>query len=122
MKLNRLTDYAVILLTRLSQSPKLSATAIAAETGVPLPTVAKVLKALNGAGLIESQRGVTGGYSLARAPVEISVADIILAIEGPIALTACVDGSEDDCAAQSFCAMAGNWDAVNIAVREAPIG
>lgn len=131
MRLNRLTDYAVILLTRLSFTPKegeaatadgfiLKTTAqLAADTAVPAPTTSKTLKLLATAGLVTAQRGAAGGYALARAAAEISVADIILAIEGPIALTACVDGSDDSCAAESFCSMSGNWDEVNRSVLAA---
>lgn len=125
MKLNRLTDYAVLVLWRLSQAPgngeakdkkgarMLAAPALADETVVPLPTVSKVLKLLSRAGLLASSRGVNGGYSLACAPEEISVADIIGAIEGPLSLTACVDDGESVCEHTAICGMSGNWDRVN---------
>jgi FeS assembly SUF system regulator len=125
MKLNRLTDYAVLVLWRLNQAPgkdegkdkkgarMMAAPALADETVVPLPTVSKVLKLLSRAGLLASSRGVNGGYSLARAPEDISVADIIGAIEGPLSLTACVDDGETVCEHTSICGMSGNWDRVN---------
>lgn len=125
MKLNRLTDYAVLVLWRLSQAPKsgeatdkngarmLAAPALADETIVPLPTVSKVLKLLSRAGILLSSRGVNGGYSLSRAPEDISVADIIGAIEGPLSLTACVDDGETVCEHTAICGMSGNWDRVN---------
>lgn len=125
MKLNRLTDYAVLVLWRLSQAPSqeeakdkkgarmMAAPTLADETVVPLPTVSKVLKLLSRAGLLSSSRGVNGGYSLARPPEDISVADIIGAIEGPLSLTACVDDGETVCEHTSICGMSGNWDRVN---------
>ncbi len=91
----------------------MAAPTLADETVVPLPTVSKVLKQLSRAGLLASSRGVNGGYSLARAPEEISVADIIGAIEGPLSLTACVDDGETICEHTSICGMSGNWDRVN---------
>ncbi len=117
-RLNRLTDYGVVVLTQMSRSPDDLRTApqIARETGVPLPTVAKLLSALAHGHLIESHRGAAGGYTLNRPAEEISVAEIIQALEGPIALTACVEGSADDCDVASLCPMRGNWDRVNKAI------
>ena len=117
-RLNRLTDYGVVVLTQMSRNPKDLRTApqIAQETGVPLPTVAKLLNALAHRQLIESHRGAAGGYTLNRTAEEITVAEIIQALEGPIALTACVEGSEDDCDVASLCPMRGNWDKVNKAI------
>jgi Rrf2 family protein len=91
-------------------------------TGVPEPTVAKVLKALAGAGLVNSQRGARGGYRLARPVREVSVADVITAIDGPIALTACVDGGNGSCDVESMCAVKGRWDLVNDAIHAALTG
>ncbi len=120
-KLNRLTDYAVVMMSQMTRSPDGLCTApnIAQETGVPLPTVAKLLNALAHAELITSHRGAAGGYSLDRPAEAISVAEIIQALEGPIALTACVDGAVGGCDVQSFCPMRGNWDKVNKAIHGA---
>jgi FeS assembly SUF system regulator len=117
-RLNRLTDYGVVVLSQMSRSPKDLRTApqISQETGVPLPTVAKLLNALAHEHLIESHRGAAGGYTLNRPAAEISVAEIIQALEGPIALTACVEGSDYDCEVASICPMRGNWDRVNKAI------
>ncbi len=117
-RLNRLTDYGVVVLTQMSRNPAELHTApqISQETGVPLPTVAKLLNALAHEDLIESHRGATGGYTLNRPAEEITVAEIIQALEGPIALTACVEGSPDDCGVASLCPMRGNWDRVNKAI------
>jgi len=96
-----------------------SAASIAGRTRISEPTVAKVLKMLSRAELVLSVRGAAGGYRLAREAVRISVVDIIEAVEGPIALTACVDGAEPDCALGACCGVRGRWDAVNLALRSA---
>ena len=120
-RLNRLTDYAVVVMTQMAQRDKAVSTApqIAQDTGVPLPTVSKLLNALAHSDLITSHRGATGGYSLSRAPEAVTVAEIIEALEGPIALTACVDGSDAQCDVASLCPMCGNWEQVNRAIRKA---
>ena len=86
---------------------------------MPLPTVAKLLNALARNGLVASHRGANGGYALGRKASEISVADIVQALEGPIALTACAEGSGDLCEVETLCPMAGNWNRVNQAIRSA---
>jgi FeS assembly SUF system regulator len=117
-RLSKLTDYAVIVLVRLSRGEMVQTSpGIACATGVPEPTVAKVLKALAGHGLVTSQRGARGGYLLARPLAAIPVGDVIEAIDGPIALTACVDGG--GCDSHSLCPMHGRWDPVNEAIRAA---
>lgn len=123
-RLNRLTDYAVVVMAQMAQGGEALRTAqdISRDTGVPLPTVAKILNALARGSLINSQRGAAGGYALERAPEAISVAEIIQAIEGPIALTACVDGTKGQCEVESLCPMRGNWDKVNRAIRGALSG
>jgi FeS assembly SUF system regulator len=125
LRLSKLTDYAVVVLVRLADGAPAGSVAvqtspgISAATGVPEPTVAKVLKALAAADLVASQRGAHGGYRL-RKPLEaIAVADVIAAIDGPIALTACVDGGQGGCEVQSVCAVRGRWDLVNGAIHAA---
>jgi len=120
-RLNRLTDYAVVVMAQMALRDKatLTATELSRDTGVPLPTVAKVLNALARDGLIVSQRGAAGGYGLSRPASEIGVAEIIQAIEGPIALTACVEGSASQCDVEGLCPMRGGWDRVNQAIRTA---
>ena len=120
-RLNRLTDYAVVVMSQMAarggevrQAPR-----IAEETGVPLPTVAKILNALAKADLVLSHRGATGGYTLSRAAEEISVSAIIQALEGPIALTACVDSATESCESEGFCPMRGHWERVNRAIQQA---
>jgi len=118
LKLSRLTDYAVAALVRLGTGDGVQTTpGIAAAIGVPEPTVAKVLKALGARGLVISTRGAHGGYRLGRPMGEIAVSEVILAIDGPIALTSCVDGG--DCESQSMCPIVGRWDPVNEAIRSA---
>ncbi len=121
LKLNRLTDYAVVVMSQMTRSSDQVRTApqISQDTGVPLPTVAKLLNTLAHERLIASHRGAAGGYSLERPPEQISVAEIIQALEGPIALTACVDGNTGCCDVESICPMRGNWDKVNKAIRNA---
>lgn len=96
-----------------------TASSLSARTGLPEPTVAKVLKLLARGGLIASTRGVNGGYSLARPPEEISMAGVITALEGPVQLTSCVDGSVDCCTHAVNCSLKGKWDPVNTAMRKA---
>ncbi len=120
LKLSRLTDYAVAALVRLSAAEGMETSpGIAAAIGVPEPTVAKVLKALAGQGLVISTRGARGGYRLGRPLSGIAVSEVICAIDGPIALTSCVEGGSGTCESQSLCPVAGRWDPVNRAIREA---
>ncbi len=119
-RLSKLTDYAVVVLVRLAAAPGVQTSpGVSAATGIPEPTVAKVLKALASSGLVASQRGARGGYQLTRSLAAIAVADVIVAIDGPIAMTACVEGAPAPCEASCTCAVRGRWDAVNDAVREA---
>lgn len=120
LKLSKLTDYAVVVLVRLSRAGGVETSpGVAQATGIPEPTVAKVLKALAGGGLVASQRGARGGYRLARDLADIPVADVITAIDGPIALAACVEGAPGLCEAEHYCPMRGRWDPVNAAIRDA---
>ena len=121
LRLNRLTDYAVVVMAQMARRADEVRTApqISQDTGVPLPTVAKLLNALAREGLMISHRGAAGGYSLGRPATEITVAEIVQALEGPIALTACVDGNTGNCDVENLCPMRGNWDKVNKAIRSA---
>jgi len=117
-RLSKLTDYAVVVLVRLSRAESVQTSpGISAATGIPEPTVAKVLKAMAGRGLVTSQRGARGGYRLSRGLSSIPVGDVIAAIDGPVALTACVDGG--GCETQRLCPLHGRWDPVNEAIRAA---
>ena len=123
IRLSRLTDYAVALLSHMGQEREenlWAASDLAEKSGLPMPTVAKVLKLLAKTGLITAQRGAAGGYKLARMTNSISIAEIIEAMDGPIAITDCSEGSaHEDCMIQSVCPMSQGWNKVNIAVRQA---
>ena len=120
LRLNRLTDYGVVVMVQLSRADEvLTAQRLAERTSLPQPTVAKLLALLARGGLAAAQRGAAGGYALARPPEDISVADIIETLEGPVALTACVDGANHLCSLENVCAMRGHWDTVNAAIRRA---
>lgn len=124
MRLTAQADYAVVMMTAAARhcgvSGRLNATLLADETGIPLPTVQKLVSRLSGAGLIESTRGTGGGLRLARPAAAISLADIIEAIEGPIAMTACVDdGGRHDCCIEESCRVKPHWNVVNGAVKGA---
>lgn len=122
IKLSKLTDYAVVILASMARQDKgclMSASTLAVDTLLPEPTVSKTLKLLVNGGVIASTRGVNGGYALKYAPDKILVSDIITAMEGPIALTSCVDGSVESCSMEGQCALSGRWDIVNVAIKTA---
>ncbi|HVM22489.1 MAG TPA: SUF system Fe-S cluster assembly regulator [Sphingomicrobium sp.] len=123
MRLTHLADYAVVIMTaaaRRSPGERLSATDLADETGLPLPTTQKLLGRLAGAGLLNSARGAGGGFALARPGSEISLAEIVEAVEGPIAMTVC-SGHEgaSDCALDARCRVKPHMNTVSNAVRGA---
>lgn len=125
LRLSKLTDYAVVVLTRLEEAEEgavMTAPGLAAATGLAEPTVAKVLKILAQAGLVEGRRGAAGGYRLTRPLAGIPLTDVITAIDGPIALTACVDNAAGFCDAEATCPVRGRWDPVNEAIRRALSG
>ncbi|EIZ79064.1 BadM/Rrf2 family transcriptional regulator [Novosphingobium sp. Rr 2-17] len=117
-----MTDYAVLIMAAAARhcgGVRVSAGQLAAETGLPVPTVQKLVSKLSGAGLMRSSRGVGGGLKLARPPGTITLADIVEAVEGPIALTACLDKEKSDCTLEGSCNVKGHWPQVNAAVRGA---
>jgi FeS assembly SUF system regulator len=121
MKLSHLADYAVVLMSAAARSPagaRLSATALAEETGVPLPTAQKLMGQLAASGLLDSHRGAGGGFALSRPAADISLADIVEAVEGPIAMSACSDG-KSDCALDAHCRVKPHLGVVGTAVRGA---
>jgi FeS assembly SUF system regulator len=120
LRIAKLTDYATLLMVRLAREPArcFSASQLADELGVPLPTVAKLLKRLLRAQLLTSVRGAVGGYTLAHAPHAISVAAVVQAIEGPVALTECALG-KGNCSLEPDCATRANWQLISRAVRVA---
>lgn len=121
LKLSRLADYATVLMTVVARAPQRTHTGqeLAERTRIPLPTVAKLLKVLTKGGLLESLRGAHGGYRLGRAAEQISVADIIGALEGPIAVTACAGHGSEPCSIETDCATRANWRLINSAIHQA---
>lgn len=126
MRLSSLADYAVVMMSAAARhcggAARLNATLLAEETGVPLPTAQKLVSRLSSAGLIESTRGTGGGFRLARPAAAISLADIIEAVEGPIQMTSCVEGSRHECGLEGNCLVRPHWGIVNEAVRSALAG
>lgn len=133
MRLSNLADYAVVLMSAaarhcgeraldasgVARLPRHSAATLAAETGVPLATAQKLVKALVHAGLLRSSRGAGGGVMLARPAAAISLADIVEAIEGPIAMTACAKGPACGCTIEPDCSVKPHMVAANSAIRGA---
>ena len=115
IKLSRLADYGVILMVHLARSGYVVTTAaeLKEATGIPRPTVSKLLKSLSRAGLLLSRRGTNGGYVLGRATEDISVADIVSALDGPIALTECINLGGSGCEIEALCPTRTNWRQIN---------
>ena len=120
LKLGKLADYGTMVVTVLAAEPERlhSAQELAALTHVSAPTVSKLLKQLTKGGVVESLRGAHGGYKLARPPTDVTVADVIAAIDGPIGLTEC-SVHKGDCAVESTCGVRGNWRLINTAIHQA---
>ena len=122
MRLSHLADYAVVLMTAAARRPvgeRLSATELSADTGVPLPTAQKLMGQLAACGLLSSARGASGGFVLAKAASEISLADIVEAVEGPIVLTMCSDSNNHECILDAHCRVKPHIGIVGNAVRGA---
>jgi len=120
-RISRLTDYGIVVMAHLAEcldDDSHNARELAEDTQLPAPVVSKILKSLTRAGLLVSQRGSKGGYSLARTPGEISVVEMITALEGPVGITECTihPGS---CAQESSCQVRDPWHRINGAVRDA---
>lgn len=121
MRLTHLADYAVVIMTaaaRREAGARLSASELAQDTGVPLPTTQKLMGRLAAEGLLTSVRGAAGGFALARPPGEITLADIVEAVEGPIAMTVCSEG-RTDCALDAHCMVKPHMGVVGNAIRGA---
>ncbi len=117
LRLSKLTDYATVLLAYMAKTNSHLHTALelSEATGIHLPTVSKVMKVLSKAGLVYAIRGSKGGYQLAQVPEQITVASIIGALEGPVAITEC-SAQTHDCEQASACEIKGNWGVVNRAI------
>jgi len=119
LRISKLTDYAILMMVELTrESEMLSAHALAERIHVETPTASKVLKMLAGNGLLVSFRGANGGYRVSRPAAETSVAEVIAAIEGPIAMTEC--SVEDGlCSQEDNCELRSNWQRISLAVAQA---
>ena len=116
-----MTDYAVVCLGTLARRPGyfMSANELSKETGLALYTVQKLLKLLvSKSDFVKANRGALGGYMLNRNSSEISVVEIIEALDGPITLTSCVDNSESFCVSSDICFLGGKWNKINEIIRK----
>ena len=123
MRLSNLADYAVITMSQAAKhcgDGRVSAAELASETGLPVPTVQRLVSKLTAAGLLRSVRGAGGGLQLGRPAAAITVADIVEAVEGPIGLTACVDNAV--CDYEAGCSMKPHWPIINERLRGALAG
>jgi FeS assembly SUF system regulator len=120
LRMSKLTDYGTMVLAQLAATDGRLATAgeVADATHLGQPTVSKLLKALVHAGLVVSTRGVQGGYALARPPETISAAEIIDALEGPVAITEC-SATAGVCDLESYCRVGQAWQRINVSIRRA---
>jgi FeS assembly SUF system regulator len=120
MRLSSMADYAVVTMSAAARhcgGARVSAAQLAEETGLPAPTVQKLVSLLSAAGLLRSARGAGGGLQLARPAAAISLADIVEAVEGPIALTACIEAGRHDCGLEKTCSIRPHWPLVNETLR-----
>ena len=136
MRLSSMADYAVVTMAAAARhcgqsglcpatgakAVRVNAAQLALETGLPVPTVQKLVSRLTSAGLLRSSRGVGGGLKLGRPAAAITLADIVEAVEGPIALTSCVDQGKHDCGLEVSCQVKPHWPVVNAALRGALAG
>jgi len=118
LRISRLTDYGTVILARLASAPQrqLTAAELARLTHVPAATVRKLLKQLHAHALVESTRGLHGGYRLARDPASISAAQVLAALEGPVALTECAQ-HQTSCGIEGSCGVGRAWQRVNVAIQ-----
>jgi FeS assembly SUF system regulator len=120
IRITRETDYGIVLLSHLASGPNdriQTARDLSSWAGLPLPMVSKILKGLARAGILVSHRGAKGGYSLARHPEDVSVGDVIRALEGPVGITECAS-TPGSCEQESVCPIRCRWQEISSAVRE----
>ncbi|GEN99479.1 transcriptional regulator [Novosphingobium sediminis] len=130
MRLSSMADYAVVTMTAAAShcgrhgagGARVSAQQLADETGLPVPTVQKLVSKLSAAGLLKSVRGLGGGLKLARPAAAISLADIVEAVEGPIAMAPCSVHGRHDCTLEADCTVRPHWPQVDAALRGALAG
>ena len=122
MRLSSMADYAVVIMSAAARhcgGTRVSAGQLAEETGLPAPTVQKLVSRMTSAGLLRSSRGAGGGLRLARPAAAITLADIVEAVEGPIALTSCIEDARSCCTLEDACQVKPHWPIVNEALRGA---
>ena len=120
VRVTKLTDYGIAMMTRLANGrpgQQFTAQDLSGAMRLPLPTVRKILKILGRADLLESTRGAGGGYSLARDPEEISLLDMVAAMEGPLAMTQCSSEEDCRCSLEKVCGLKENWSWINQQLR-----
>lgn len=121
IKLGKMTDYAVVILSeiaRAGQDNVVKVSSLVETTGLSKTTIAKLTKILVKGKILTSSRGMLGGYALAMPPHEITMKDVITAVEGPVALTSCLDHTSTNCLIQNVCQVRGNWEKVNNEIIE----
>ncbi len=119
LRISKLTDYAIVMMVELARDGEmLSAHVLAERLRLEIPTASKLLKLLSGSGLLESYRGANGGYRVSREAGDISVAEVIAAIEGPIAMTEC-SVEQGLCSHEDDCGLKGNWQRISAALNRA---
>jgi len=121
IRLTRLADYAVLLMSHLAERPEhvFNAAELAAASSLPAPTVRKILGLMSRGGLLLSHRGQAGGFSLAREAAHITVGDIVCLVDGPVALTECIQDRPGHCDLEARCRVRGYWQKINGAVQRA---
>lgn len=120
LRVTKLADYGIVILTHLAATPgQVNARDLARNARLPLPMVSKILKLLSRSGLLVSHRGTKGGYTLARSPEAITVAEIIRTLDGPIAVTECTDKVHGACDLESLCPVQSNWHRINQVIHHA---
>lgn len=114
------TDYAIVILAHFSKEPKarVSAMGLAKNLKLPYPTVSKLLKILVKSGILESTQGSQGGYVLRKPSEEISIASIVEAVEGPIAMTECSSGHTGQCRTETWCSIKPHWTLINQVIKK----
>jgi FeS assembly SUF system regulator len=119
MRISKMTDYALVVLSHLAtdEGSSQSARRIADVSCLPSPTVVRVLKQLSRAGLVQAARGVHGGYSLAKKPAEVSLAEVLSVFEGPVAVTECASKSSG-CFLENRCPTKSNWNRLNQVIHQ----
>lgn len=121
IRISKMADYAVVILAEMGRGEvrQMSSSSLSERVCIPEPTVSKILKILSKANLVCSMRGVNGGYSLNLPIEQISMRDVISAVDGPIAITSCTDGHTPDCSLAQSCSTRGRWDKVNTVIIDA---